>query len=76
MNKSRRDELSAIGERITACVIDLEAVRDEEQEAYDNMPESLQRGDQGSAAEGTICALEEALNHLYDASNNIAETQA
>lgn len=44
-----------------------EAIRDEEQEYFDNMPESLQGGDKGQMAEAAIEALDSAISALEDA---------
>lgn len=42
----------------------LEDIRDEEQEAYDNMPESFQNGDKGEAAQAAIGELDSAIDAL------------
>ena len=42
----------------------LEGVKDDEQEYFDNMPESLQGGDKGQAAEAAVSALDDAVNEL------------
>lgn len=42
----------------------IEEVRDEEQEYYDNMPESLQGGEKGEMASAAIEHLESAINDL------------
>lgn len=43
---------------------ELETARDEEQDYYDNMPESFQNGDKGSQASDAISSLEQALEAL------------
>jgi uncharacterized coiled-coil DUF342 family protein len=55
MNKKRREAINALIGRIEelgATLADLqseiETIRDEEQEFFDNMPESFQNGDKGS----------------------------
>ena len=64
MNKARRKEIARAIELIEqACEI-LEAVRDEEQEAFDNMPENLQGSERGEAMEGYIGAIEEIMDYL------------
>ena len=40
----------------------IEEVRDEEQEAFDNLPESIQYGEKGQAMEQTISYLEDAMS--------------
>lgn len=71
MNDERRKALNAVKERIeTAQAIldearsDLETLRDEEQEYYDNMPESFQGGDRGDKAQTAIDQLDSAISDL------------
>ncbi|TYK70294.1 hypothetical protein FSY45_24855 [Comamonas sp. Z1] len=45
---------------------DIDAVRDEEQEAFDNMLESLQNGEKGEKAQAAIDAMDEAVGYLDD----------
>lgn len=54
MNADRR-------KRIAKAQAILETVRDEEQEALDNLPESLQGGERGEAMQNALDALEEIL---------------
>ena len=42
----------------------LESVRDEEQEAFDNLPESLQYSERGEAMEDFISIMDEFLDYL------------
>ena len=42
----------------------LEGIRDDEQEYFDNMPESLQGGDKGQNAEQAISQLDDAVNDM------------
>ena len=74
MNKDRRKMIAAASETIQKIVgmiedakSELETARDEEQEYYDNMPESLQSGEKGQAAEAAIEQLETAISELEDA---------
>lgn len=59
MNKERRKKLSDI------CNL-LEEVRDEEQEALDNLPESLQLTEKGENMERNIDAIEDARGELEE----------
>jgi uncharacterized coiled-coil DUF342 family protein len=43
---------------------ELESLRDEEQEYYDNMPESFQNGEKGTTAEEAVSAMDTALEAL------------
>ena len=72
MNNKRRKEIANVIRKIESVVSDILA---EEEEAFDNMPESLQyseRGDISQEAQDNLsCAvdsLEEAISYLEDAS--------
>ena len=64
MNKARRKEIARAIELMEQAREILESVRDEEQEAFDNMPESLQGSERGEAMEEYIYTLEEAVENL------------
>lgn len=75
MNNARRKEIDKLTAQIEEIKEAIEALRDEEQEAFDNMPESLQDGERGEKMQSAIDALEyaaddlqECLDHLSDAS--------
>lgn len=64
MNKFRRKEIARAIALIEEAHGILETVRDEEQEAFDNMPEGLQCSERGEAMEGYIYTLESYLDNL------------
>ena len=45
----------------------MEEVKDEEQEAHDNLPESLQNSERGEEMESYIAAIEEAKDYADNA---------
>lgn len=49
---------------IDRALADLRAVQDEEQSAYDNLPESIQASSRGDEFQENIDALEEACSQL------------
>ena len=51
----------------------LEAVKDEEQEAHDNLPESIQYGERGEEMEGYIEMMDESIGYLEDANSVIEQ---
>jgi len=68
MNAARRkilalgiERLAEAQQLLTEAGDSFETVRDEEQEYFDNMPESIQSGEKGQAAEELISRLEEAI---------------
>lgn len=78
MNKQRRNALNAIQDRITALqgaladftadgesiAEDLETLRDEEQEAFDNLSEGLQAAERGQDMEEAVSRMTEALEQI------------
>ncbi len=61
MNKQRREALSKLHGQLDDLKAEVEGIRDDEQEAFDNMPESFQNGDRGADAQGSIDQLEEGI---------------
>ena len=57
MNKARFARLSKLIE-------ELSAIRDEEQDAFDNLPENFQYGSQGETMQEGIDVMDEALSSL------------
>lgn len=64
MNKQRRKEIAKAIALIEEAREILEATMDEEQEAFDNMPESLQYSERGETMEEYIAIIEEYLDYL------------
>lgn len=71
MNKARRASLKLALtkiETLTACIEeikeDLQNVLDEEEEAYENLPESIQGSERGEQMQEYIEALEAAIDSL------------
>lgn len=64
MNKLRRRQLRAALDLLDEARSILETVQEDEQEAFDNMPESLQSSERGEAMEETISNLEDAVSSL------------
>lgn len=57
MNKDRRS-------RIAKCLEEIQDIRDQEQDAFDNMPGPIQESEKGQAMEENIAHLEEAIEAL------------
>lgn len=68
MNKQRRTAIEEIQQQIETLKEDLELLMGEEQEYFDNMPESFQYGEKGSKSESAISALEDAISSIDDIS--------
>lgn len=78
MNKARRKELSDVIKALNMvtnkndllCIInELDSIKDDEQDYYDNIPENLQYSQRAEDSERAIDNLEESLdllNEVYD----------
>jgi len=58
MNNARRKAIKKIAEQLDILKSEFEALKDEEQEAFDNMPESLQSSERGEHMEAVIYNME------------------
>lgn len=85
MNKERRESIRALYVRleavkkaveelpdaeVTSIADDAECIRDEEQDAHDNMPEGLQQGPRGQSMTEAIDYLSEVADKL----NSVADS--
>lgn len=66
MNKDRRKRIQDIKDQLIDLQTDIEEIKDEEQEAYDNLPESLQDGEKGEKMYDAIDNLDSAYSSLED----------
>lgn len=73
MNNARRKVLNSIIARLEDLQTDLQGVLDEEQEAYENMPEGLQASERGEAMETAIDNMAEAVDAFEDLASLIQE---
>lgn len=76
MNKDRRKQLQEALEKLEEARYIIESVCAEEQEAFDNMPESLQASDRGQRMEESISQLESAdsdIEGILEVLNEICE---
>lgn len=76
MNKDRRKQLTEIRGRLNEIWDELETIQGEEQDYFDNMPESIQSGERGDAAQEAAEALESAHGCVHDAMSYIEEAES
>lgn len=75
MNKQRRKALEELHSLLTDVYERVEAVMEEEQEAYDNLPENLQESERGEAMSDAISNLESAASSIDEAMDYLEEAQ-
>lgn len=66
MNNERRKRIDALLEKLSSISTDIDILLDEEQEAFDNLPESLQDGERGQKMTEAVDLLEDAKGALED----------
>lgn len=66
MNNNRRKHINDVMEQLNILLTEIEEIKDEEQEAYDNLPESLQDGDKGENMSEAVGNLEYAYDGLTE----------
>ena len=74
MNKARRKRLEEAMETLQTLIEEIDAIREEEQDAYDNMPESLQESERGERMYTIASTLEDVGYSLESAKDDLEET--
>lgn len=64
MNNTRRAQLRRAASMIETAQYIIEEVKEQEQEAYDNLPEGLQESDRGRDIDENAYTLEMALDEI------------
>jgi hypothetical protein len=64
MNAERRKKLSTAWDKIAEGLALIEEVKSDEEDYYENMPESFKEGDKGQKAQDAISELESAIDTL------------
>lgn len=75
MNKKRRKEIENLRESISETKAKLQDLLDEEQQAFDNMPESIQESERGEEMQEIIEYMEAAIDSLGEATESLTEIQ-
>lgn len=71
MNKERRKRKDFVCAKLYELLDEIECLKEDEELAYDNMPESLQNSEKGKTMEDNISNFEEVFNYIEEAINNL-----
>lgn len=71
MNNTRRKSLRELIEKTEGLKLEIEELRTEEEEYYNNMPEAFQDGEKGDRAQTVIEYLDEAMTAAGDVIENL-----
>ncbi len=67
MNKARRKVIDKALQNLADLLLILQEVKEDEETAFENMPESLQEGEQGEKMQACIENLDEGVSALESA---------
>ena len=73
MNKQRRKELEKAVALLAEARELIEVCKDEEQDAFDNLPENFQESERGEQMEEYIYNMEEAIDAIEEVECNITD---
>lgn len=73
MNKQRRSRLQKVIDQLEDLKAEVASICEEEQEAYDNMPEGLQDAERGQQIYENISNLEDREGDFDDLISNLEE---
>ncbi len=71
MNNTRRKSLRELIEKTEGIKQEIEEIKTEEEEYYNNMPEAFQDGEKGDRAQTVIEYLDEAMTAAGDVIENL-----
>lgn len=73
MNKERRERILKVREILEEQMGEIQLLTEEEQGAFDNLPESLQNGERGDAMQAAIDNLESAADSIGESLDQLDE---
>lgn len=73
MNKERRQTLNNCIRALTSIAADLESLKDQEENALDNMPENLRDSSRCRSMEDAVDLITDALDDIYDARGHLED---
>lgn len=73
MNNNRRKKLLNIYEKLSNLLAELDCIIDDENEAFNNMPQSIQNTDKGELMQNGIDSLEIAKEKIETALSELEE---
>lgn len=73
MNAARRKAIDKLYMQLEDLKAAIESLQEEEQEAFDNLPESLQDTERGEAMQEAVDNLEAAASSIEEAMDSLSE---
>lgn len=76
MNRERRKTLTVFYEELSALRDKLEEVRDDEQNAFDSLPEAFHDGERGEKMQTAITEMEAAMDLIEEIQDNLENAKS
>lgn len=73
MNKERRNRISVVNSRLNVLAEELEHIKEEEENYYDNIPENLQGSMRAEESEEAIDLLDEVVDKIEEIVDQLRE---
>ena len=73
MNSAQKKRVAELADQLSAIMDEIEQIKNDEEEKYDNLPESFQDGEQGERIQEGIDTLDDAYSYMYDALDSLRE---
>ena len=73
MNKARRKRIDDVIRKLEELKDEVDSIRYDEQEAYDNLPEGIQMSDRGDEMQSAVDSLDYAYDGFDDIIDNLNE---
>ena len=73
MNKARRKAIEEIIDQLGMLKEQVESISEEEQEAFDNLPESIQYSERGDAMGEYVADLDDAASSIDDVMSTLQD---
>ena len=73
MNKSRRAALNNLNVRLQYMIEELEEIRNEEEDYYENIPENLKNSERANESEEAISLMQDVVTQMEELVGNIEE---
>lgn len=73
MNRARRKRIESVKAQLEMLANEIDTIRDQEQDYFDNIPENLQSSERASIAESAIDALDNASETIADVISSLED---
>lgn len=66
MNKARREQIKKVVDYIESAYIMLDEIKDDEEDAFNNLPDGIAESERGEMMEQNVDTMDECINNLWD----------